>query len=175
MRGKTRAKLGIVLGLFVGSLLYALTRLVVPDGLAVGSALVGVSAGLGARLGRAFGGQLQLRAIIFGSMVVVMGTEYAIYERGLVDHDATDFTAFLLADPTWAVHTAVFLVGGIFLGVRILVGTDVLSDVLAHGDAAMPAGSPGTPCPRCDSSCTQVNSHSLELVCADCDHGWAPK
>jgi hypothetical protein len=116
-----------------------------------------------------------MRAIIFGAMLVVLATEYAIYERGIVDHDAVNFAAFLLADPAWAVHTTVFLVGGIFLGIRILVGSDVLSDVLTHGDAAMPTGASGTPCPRCDSARTRLDAHSLQLICADCDNQWASR
>ena len=173
MRGKHRARLGIGVGLFIGGLLYAISRLLVPDSLAVGSALVGVCAGLGARAGRAFGSQLQLRLMIFGSMFVVLGTEYTIYYRGLVEHQAVDFTAFLLRDWAWAIHTVVFLVGGIFLGVRLLVGSDVISDVLAHGDGAIRTGGTGTPCPRCESVRTQLDSHSLGLVCTDCDHRWS--
>ena len=175
MRGKHRAHLGIGIGLSFGGLLYAVSRLLVPESLAVGSAIVGVCAGLGARGGGAFGSQNQLRVIIFGSMFVILGTEYAIYSREFIEHDAPDFTAFLVRDWAWAVHTVVFWVGGVFLGVRLLVGSDIVSDVLLHGDAGLTSGGTGTPCPRCESTRTRQDAHSLALICTDCGHEWSSK
>lgn len=169
-----RALLGTLVGVIVGGVLYGLARAILPENLAAGAALVGIMAGLGAKAGRAIGSHGQLRVIIFGSLVVTVVAEYMVFAQQAALAGADTFVGHLLAEPWWLVQTVLFLVFGIFMGVRLLVGVDPIGDVLEHGAGAVPPGAHGTPCPRCGSVQTALDPTSLQLDCNACAHRWRP-
>ena len=115
-----RSYLGIFLGLLSGAYLYAFFRSVAPQGLAFGVAFIGVSAGFGARLCRALGTPTQLRILIFGALFTALFTEYFVSQIIVLDDSRTGFAQHLLRDPLRLLFDIGFLVGGIFLGVRII-------------------------------------------------------
>ena len=120
---------GIFLGLTLGCGLYALFRSTAPDQLAFGTAMVGVSAGAGARLLGALGTPSQLRLIIFGTLFATLLTEYVVFttnNEALESGDA--FVAHITSDPILLIFNILFLASGIFLGVRWLVSGTLLSD-----------------------------------------------
>ena len=120
MSRELRSYLGILLGLFCGAYLYAFFRSVAPQGLAFGVALIGVSAGCGARFGRALGTPTQLRILIFGSLLTALLTEYFVSQSLASGEAHPGFAQHLLRDPLRLLFDIGFLVGGIFLGVRII-------------------------------------------------------
>lgn len=164
---RIRPLAGIVGGALIGGTLYAFARGALPGQLAFASAVVGVMAGLGARLMGAIGTPAQLRVLIFSSLFANVIGEWFVH-RDLSSR--LTFAQHLLADPFWLVLTVLFLVAGIFFGVRLLVGTDPWADILAHGWGAVPPGAAGTECPRCGS--LQTLPARQGLVCQACDHRW---
>ena len=168
MRSKTRAHIGLALGLLCGAIVYGVFRVIAPAQLGFATAAIGIGTGLGARLGRSFGTPRQLRVIVFGTLLTFVGVEALVYLQK--NHDAESFALYLLQDPTWLVFSLIFLVCGIVFGVRLLVGNDPLSDVLLHG-AQSTSGS-GTQCPACNSHRTEYDSHSGSLSCTACGHEW---
>ncbi len=170
---RVRPLVGILGGVLVGGTLYAFARGALPGQLAFASAVVGVMAGLGARLMGAIGSPHELRLLIFGTLFATVSGEWFIY-RGL--GQSHTFPEHLLADPVWLLLTVLFLVAGIFFGVRLLVGTDPWTDVLVHGLGAVPPGAAGTECPRCGSLQTTPDRAGRRvghaLVCQACDHRW---
>ncbi|MEZ4468515.1 MAG: hypothetical protein R3F60_33240 [bacterium] len=166
---RLRPLAGILGGAILGGTLYAFARGLLPGQFAFAAAAVGALAGLGARLVGAIGSPAQLRVLVFGSLFATVIGEYAIYAQQTPE---VTFAAHLLANPGWLVFTILFLVAGIFLGVRLLVGIDPLSDVLTHGGAAVPPGAAGTECPRCGSLQTAPAEEAGAMVCMACDHGW---
>ncbi len=165
-----RPLLGILVGAVLGGAAYGISRALLPGQLAMGAALVGVSAGLGARLARAIGTPAQLRVMVFASLFVLVFSEYAVYSFDALGADLDGFVVHLFADGVWLLFTILFLVGGIFLGVRLLVGGDPLAQIAAHAGGALPLGASGTQCPRCDSHQTLRDLRSHELDCAQCGH-----
>ena len=161
MRAKTRAHLGLGLGLLSGAIVYGVFRSIAPAQLGFATAAIGIATGLGARLGRSFGTPSQLRVIVFGCLLAFVGVETLVYAQSTAGMES--FALYLLSDPTWLVFSLIFLVCGIVLGVRLLVGNDPLSDVLLHGTQST-SGS-GTPCPACDSQRTEYDAHSDGLTC----------
>lgn len=171
---RIRPLVGILGGLLVGGTLYAFARGALPGQLAFASAVVGVMAGLGARLMGAIGSPKELRLMVFGTLFATVSGEWFIYEGLRPRHS---FAAHLVADPVWLVMTVLFLVAGIFFGVRLLVGTDPWADILVHGSGAVPPGAAGTECPRCGSLQTVPEAKPARradqaLVCQACDHRW---
>ena len=168
--------LGIILGLCIGSVLYACIRIMTPPNFAMASATIGLSAGIGARLFRAFGTPSQMRLIIFGSLFGLVLVEHWLIEltdlgvSSGVDASRLNLVGHFLSSPLWLAFTIVFLVGGIVLGIRLVVGNDPMGDVLAHG--ATIANTSGSQCPRCESRQTILDSKSLELECTQCGHRW---
>ena len=120
MSRELRSYLGILLGLVSGAYLYAFFRSVAPQGLAFGVALIGVSAGFGARLGRTLGTPTQLRILIFGALFTALLTEYFVSQNLALGDSHPSFARHLLRDPLRLLFDIGFLVGGIFLGVRII-------------------------------------------------------
>ena len=120
MSRELRSYLGILLGLVCGAYLYAFFRSVAPQGLAFGVALIGVSAGIGARLCRALGTPTQLRILIFGALFTALLTEYFVSQSLALEGSYPSFARHLLRDPLRLFFDIGFLVGGIFLGVRII-------------------------------------------------------
>lgn len=167
-----RALLGTLTGLLVGGVLYGLVRSLLPAGTAVAAAVVGVFGGLGAKAGRAIGSHAQLRVIIFGTLLATTIGEYAVFAETTPAPNVDLFVEHLLADGWWLAQTIFFLVAGIFFGVRLLVGTDPLGDVLEHAAGAVPPGAHGTPCPRCGSVQTAPTKAPQELECVACAHVW---
>ena len=169
IEARLRPLVGILGGAILGGTLYAFGRGLLPGEFAFGSAVVGALAGLGARAVGAIGSPAQLRVLVFGSLFATVIGEYTIY---LQADPATTFAAWLLASPRWLIFTVLFLVAGIFFGVRLLVGIDPLSDVLTHGGAAVPPGAAGTECPRCGALQTAPAEEAGAMVCHACDHTW---
>lgn len=175
MTGRIIALTGIGVGLVAGCTAYGLLRVVMPGDFAVAAIAPGLLAGIGARIGRAFGTPSQLRIIVFGSLFAVLGGEYYVWEAFSEAGLAVDaFVPHLLRSAQWLIFTIGFLVFGIFAGVRLLVGNDPLGDILEHGADAVPPGAHGTPCARCGSVQTALDARSLELECAACGHRWRP-
>lgn len=175
MTGRLSALIGIGLGLVLGCTVYGVLRALLPGDFAVAAIAPGLLAGIGARLGRAFGTPAQLRIIVFGSLFAVLAGEYFVWDALRASGLAVDaFVPHLLRSAQWLVFTIGFLVFGIFAGVRLLVGNDPLGDILAHGSDAVPPGAHGTPCPRCGSVQTVLDRRSLELECNACGHRWRP-
>lgn len=175
MSGRIGALLGIGAGLVLGCTAYGLLRVLMPGDLAVAAIAPGLLAGIGARLGRAFGTPGQLRIIVFGALFAVIGGEYFVWDAlrtsGLTE---AAFVPHLLRSWQWLIFSIGFLVFGIFLGVRLLVGNDPLGDILEHGGDAVPPGATGTPCARCGSLQTALDDRTLELECHQCGHRWRP-
>lgn len=174
MSGRLGALIGIGLGLVFGCTAYGLIRVMMPGDFAIAAAAPGLFTGLGARLGRAFGTPAQLRIIVFGSLFAALAGEYAVWLELADAGYALAFVPHLLRSTVWLVFTIAFLVFGIFLGVRLLVGNDPLGDILEHGSDAVPPGAHGTPCPRCGSLQTALDDRSLELECHQCGNRWRP-
>ena len=172
MRAKNRSLLGILLGLVVGCALYSGFRALVPSVIAVGPAVIGFMAGVGARMGRAFGTPKQMRIIIFGGLAGFFATEYGLYHKLASVSPAGDFVSYILKDPTWLAFSLVFLVCGMLFGIRIIVGHDALADLMTHGNNPIDSGGTGTECPRCNSLQTVLDRHSLQLDCQSCGHRW---
>lgn len=168
MRSKTRAHLGLGVGLLCGAVVYGFFRMLAPSELGFATAAIGLSTGLGARLGRSFGTPLQLRFIVFGTLLTFVGVEVLVYAQTTTGDES--FALYLLKDPTWLAFSLIFLVCGIVFGVRLLVGLDPLSDVLIHSAKAT-SGS-GTPCPSCGGQRTEYDAHSGALCCQACGHQW---
>ncbi len=166
MRGKYRSTLGISIGLCVGASLYGLFREFAPSQFAFATAVIGTCAGLGARLGSAFGTSGQLRIIIFGSLFSFVGVEYLIFWQQATGQAV--FLAHLLTDITWLGFSVAFLVFGIIFGVRLLVGIDPVSDILIHGSGSSDAS--GSECIECGSRKTLLDSHTNQLTCLDCGY-----
>ncbi|MCA9542887.1 MAG: hypothetical protein KC613_00810 [Myxococcales bacterium] len=166
-----RPLIGIVGGAILGGSLYAVGRGILPPQLTVIAVVIGLFSGVGARLLRAIGTPAQLRVLVFASLFALLIAEFVTFRSEAADLDASQFTFWLLDRPFWLLMTVVFLVLGIFFGVRILVGNDPLGDVLALGGAVIPGGR-GSPCPRCGSVQTEVDPQSLALHCTACDHTW---
>lgn len=176
MTGRIGALTGLGVGLVLGCTAYGLLRIMLPGDLAIAAAAPGLLAGIGARLGRAFGTPAQLRVIVFGSLFAALAGEYAVWlELAEAGYAADAFAAHLVRSATWLVFTIAFLVFGIFLGVRLLVGNDPLGDILEHGADAVPPGAHGTPCPRCGSLQTALDGRTLELECHQCGNRWRPE
>lgn len=171
---QVRATVFTLVGAILGGVVYAVGRAMLPGRLAVGAALVGVTAGLAAKLGGSIGGPAQLRIIVFGSLFATVIGEYVYFGQVTPVPTVALFVEHLLRDPVWLLFVILFLVGGIFFGVRLLVGGDPLGDVLRHGAGAVPPGAHGTPCPRCGSVQTAVADQSLELECNACGHRFRP-
>lgn len=175
MTGRLGALLGIGIGLVLGCTAYGVLRAVLPGEFAIAALAPGLLAGIGARVGRAFGTPGQLRIIVFGSLFAVLAGEYFVWDELRASGLAVeDFVPHLLRSAQWLIFTIGFLVFGIFLGVRLLVGNDPLGDILEHGSDAVPPGAHGTPCARCGSLQTVLDPRSLELECNACDHRWRP-
>lgn len=173
MRGKNRSLLGILLGLVIGCALYSAFRSLVHTVIAVGPTLIGFSAGVGARLGRAFGTPKQLRIIIFGGLAGFFATEYGVYMGGSMPHPQPTYVGYLFEDPTWFAFSLVFLVCGMLFGIRILVGHDAVGDLIAHGKNPIgTVAGTGSTCPRCDGLQTVLDGHSLVVQCQGCGHEW---
>lgn len=173
MSGRLGALVGLGTGLVLGCTAYGLLRVALPDDLALAAVAPGLLAGLGARIGRAFGTPGQLRIIVFGSLFATLAGEYAVWlELSEAGYAAEAFVPHVFRSTTWLVFTIAFLIFGIFLGVRLLVGGDPLGDILTHGSDAVPSGAHGTPCPRCGSLQTALDGRSLELECHQCDNRW---
>lgn len=164
---------GILFGLILGAALYGVARLFLPDQIAVSAMLIGLSAGACARFSQAIGTPAQLRIIVFGSITAALLGEYAaqVIHAPWMDFEA--LSDHLVADPSWLGFSVAFLVLGIFLGARILVGGDPLRDLLKYTSATVGGGS-GSPCPRCDSTQTRLRRGGLELDCAACGHRFSP-
>ena len=137
MRGKYRSVLGIILGLLVGGILYTALRNILPGALAVGTTVIGLSAGVGSRIGQAFGTPPQLRLIVFGSMAVFVACEYLMYIQNRADLVMANFSRYLVNDPSWLAFSLVFLVTGMVVGIKILVGNDPLADVETYGSRVL--------------------------------------
>lgn len=167
---RLRPLAGILAGAILGGTIYAFARGLLPAHLGFGAAVVGTLAGVGARVAGAIGSPAQLRVLIFGSLFSMVAGEYFAYAQG-IGAPTPNFPAHLLADPIWLGFTVLFLVAGIFFGVRVLVGGDALSDVLEHGGDVLTKGAAGTPCPRCDSLQTAPD-RSKRLECGACGHAW---
>lgn len=166
---RLRPLAGIVGGAILGGTAYAFARGLLPAQFAFGSAMVGALSGIGARLVGAIGSPAQLRVLVFGSLFATVAGEYFAFSEGI--GNSPHFAAHLLRDPLWLVFTVVFLVAGIFLGVRVLVGGDPIADVLEHGGDVLTQGAAGTQCPRCESLQTAPDeTHTLE--CSACGHRW---
>lgn len=168
---RLRPLAGILGGAILGGTIYAFARGLLPAHLGFGAAVVGALSGVGARMVGAIGSPAQLRVLIFGSLFSLFAGEYFAYEQGVSAQPAPNFPAHLLADPIWLGFTVLFLVAGIFFGVRILVGGDALSDVLEHGNEVLTMGAAGTQCPRCESLQTAPD-RSKKLTCSACGHEW---
>ncbi len=168
---RLRPLAGIVGGAILGGSLYAVGRGVLPSELTVIAAVVGLLSGVGARLVRAMGTPAQLRVLVFSSLIALVIGEFVTFRTVAEGVGIDQFTFYLVAQPFWLGMTILFLVLGIFLGVRILVGNDPLGDVLALGGEVIPGGR-GSACPRCGSRQTRVLAQSLELTCEACDHQW---
>ncbi len=168
--GGLRPLLGILLGAIVGAGVYGVSRGLLPGRMALGAALVGVLTGVGARVAGAIGSPAQLRVMVFSSLFAVLIGEYAAYGMEAHFPDLDGFAAHLLDDGVWLGFTILFMVGGIFLGVRLLVGGDPLAQVVEHAGDAIPPGATGTPCPRCDSVQTLRDPKTHELHCGQCGH-----
>lgn len=125
-----RASLGILGGAVLGGLLYAGARVLMPPQVSVAAVLVGLLAGMAARLVRALGTPAELRILIFGTLFAALGGEY-IHFSALGGRGIDAFTHHLTAEPEWLVLTVFFVTAGIFLGVRVLVGNDPLGDLKA--------------------------------------------
>jgi len=169
LKDEIRPLLGILAGAILGGAAYGVSRALLPGQLAMGAALVGVAAGLGARLAGAIGSPPQLRVLVFASLFALLIGEYAAYAAEAVSPAFEGFAVHLLSDGVWLLFTILFLVSGIFLGVRLLVGGDPMAQLAEHGDA-LTAGASGTQCPRCDSLQTIRDKRSHELECASCGH-----
>jgi hypothetical protein len=167
---RIRPLAGILGGAILGGTIYAFARGLLPAQFAFGSAVVGAFSGIGARAVGAIGSPAQLRVLIFGSLFATVVGEYFAFSEG-IGVPSANFPAHLLQDPAWLAFTVVFLVAGIFLGVRVLVGGDPLSDVLEHGGDVLTMGAAGTPCPRCESLQTQPDQ-SKTMTCTACGHRW---
>ena len=175
MSGRLGALAGIGFGLVLGCTAYGLLRVVMPGDFAIAAVAPGLLAGIGARIGRAFGTPGQLRIIVFGSLFAVLGGEYFVWDALRTSGLAVEaFVPHLLRSGQWLGFTIGFLVFGIFAGVRLLVGNDPLGDILEHGGDAVPPGAHGTPCARCGSVQTALDEKTLELECAACGHRWRP-
>ena len=164
-----------MLGLSIGIGLYACIRVIAPPTFAMASAVIGLSAGIGARLFRAFGTPNQMRLMIFGALFGLVFVEHWLirftdFVSVTTSHSDITLMAHLLSSPIWLAFTIVFLVGGIVLGIRLVVGNDPMGDVLTHG-AAMTKAS-GTQCPNCGSRETVFDAASLYLDCTQCEHRW---
>lgn len=170
-----RAMVGILGGAILGGAAYGASRALLPGQLALGAALVGLGAGLGARLVGAIGSPRQLRVVVFGSLFALMIGEYAVFALDAASPTYTAFMVHLLSDLFWLVFTVAFLVGGIFIGVYLLVGGDPLEQVVTHAGGALTTGASGTQCPRCDSLQTVRDPHSHALECAQCGHTFRPR
>ncbi len=169
----SRAKplVGIIGGALVGGVIYGLSRSLLPGQLAAGAAIVGLFSGLGARLGGAIGSPAQLRVVVFASLFSMLIGEYFAFAETEVAPDFDGFAIHLLSDGFWLIFAVMFLVSGIFLGVRLLVGGDPLGDILEHAGEVTPPGARGTTCPRCESVQTRRESTG-ELHCTQCEHRW---
>lgn len=166
---RARPLAGILGGAILGGTLYAVARGLLPAQFAFGSAVVGAFSGIGARLAGAIGSPAQLRVLVFGSLFATVVGEYFAFSEG--GGTLRGFPAYLFSDPIWLAFTVVFLIAGIFLGVRVLVGGDPLSDVLEHGGEVLTMGAAGTPCPRCGSLQTRPD-RAKKLTCTACGHEW---
>ncbi len=165
-----RAFVGIVGGAILGGSVYGVSRALLPDQLAMGAAAVGLGAGLGARLVGAIGSPAQLRIFVFASLFALIIGEYAAFAAEVVSPTFQSFAVHLLSDIVWLVFTILFLVGGIFLGVWLLIGGDPMQQVVAHVGGVLTTGASGTQCPCCESIQTVRDEHSHELECAQCGH-----
>ncbi len=170
LRGELLPLVGILAGAILGGAAYGVSRALLPGQLAMGATLVGLAAGLGARIVGAIGSPPQLRVLVFASLFALLIGEYAAYALVATEPAFQGFAVHLLNDGVWLVFTILFLVGGIFLGVRLLVGGDPLAQVVEHAGDALSAGASGTQCPRCDSLQTVRDARSHELECAQCGH-----
>lgn len=167
---RLRPLAGILGGAILGGTAYAFARGLLPAQFAFGSAMVGAASGVGARLVGAIGSPAQLRVLVFGSLFATVAGEYFAFSGG-IGAATPHFAAHLLHDPVWLIFTVLFLVAGIFLGVRVLVGGDPLADVLEHGGEVLTQGAAGTQCPRCESRQTAPDQTRM-LECSACGHRW---
>ncbi|MEE2787964.1 MAG: hypothetical protein VX589_11545 [Myxococcota bacterium] len=170
MRAKHVSLLGIAIGLSIGWGLYAAMRVMAPPALGFGSVLIGLSAGIGARLGRAFGTPHQLRIIIFGALVGLVLVESFLYHRLDGIQPSSSFVGYLIADPIWLGMTIIFLVVGLVFGIRLLVGVDPLNDVMRHGGAMSKVAFPS--CTACGSN-DVVRLEARLYRCRQCDQTFA--
>ena len=107
-------------GLVMGAAFFGFFRAVAPADLAFGTALIGVSAGIGARFGGAQGTTSLLRLIIFGTLFTALFAEYFVFFELRPAGEERSFAAYLLRDPIYLFFNIAFMAGGIFLGVRII-------------------------------------------------------
>jgi hypothetical protein len=171
------------MGACIGGFVYGVTRLFLPVHVVAGTVMVGILAGLGARLAGAAGTRTELRVLVFSSVIATVGGEFAAYaRRETADLDL--FTAFLFSHPWLTLFAVVFLTFGIFVGAR-LIFEDALRSVLDAAaldpDRLRAAWSrkdrveaAGRPCPRCGSLQTVPEKGRRMLECTQCGLVFSP-
>lgn len=169
---RVRPLVGIAAGAIIGGAIYGVSRSWLPGGFAVGAVIPGTLAGLGARIFGAIGTRAQLRVLVFGALFATLIGEYAALAARYDGFTPDQFAPALLSEPIWLMFVLLFLVVGIFFGVRLLVGTDALADVIEHAGDALPFGSAGMPCPACEARRTVLDQRSLIMTCEACGHTW---
>jgi hypothetical protein len=167
---RLRPLLGILGGALLGSVLFSVARGFLPPALSVVAVVVGLFAGVGARLVGAIGSPAQLRVLIFGTLVFTGIGEYVAWAGRYEQAGLGAWTVALLVDPVDLVLLLVFTTLGIFSGVRVLVGGDPLGD-LAHALEAMPGGHTV----RCEVCGAKGTTLETGWVCPECGHEQQPR
>lgn len=114
--------IGIGAGALAGGAAYAATRVFLASMPPVGAILVGLLAGIGARLGHAVSVRTHMQALVYGSLVMTFAGEFAAFAFVNPRETWNDFPSHLIAHPVTMLLMLVFLVTGLFLGVKLLVG-----------------------------------------------------
>lgn len=114
--------LAIIVGALAGGATYALSRIWLWGAPPVGAVAVGLFAGVGARLGRAVSVRSHVRWLVYGSMVMTFVGEFVAFAHLHPEAGVNDFPMQVASHPITLLLMMVFLVAGLFLGVKVLVG-----------------------------------------------------
>jgi hypothetical protein len=114
--------IGIAAGALAGGAAYALTRVWLPSAPPFGAVVVGLLAGVGARLGRAVGVRSHMKTLVYGSMLMAFVGEFAAFLHLHPDAGFNGFPDQIASHPVSLMLMMLFLVAGLFLGVKVLVG-----------------------------------------------------
>ncbi len=123
MRAKHRALFGVCIGVLSGFVLSVLTGLLQLTTWPFESVLIGLGAGLGGRIGRAFGTPNQVRIAVFASLGAFLGLHYMAY---VLNHNKQQtFLDLYEAGLNGIVLSFVCFIVGLLVGIRIWLGGDV--------------------------------------------------